>query len=104
MFNVYELTNGVIDFTKWQCSEYDRSDAVFFCKVNRKSPLPDGHWEDDYYILYVPSVVVHKSLGEVVIDEDCVELMKRTLTDSSSVIVRDETDLKEVSLDMVEFD
>lgn len=75
-----------------------------FCKINQKSSLPNGEWEDDYYILYVPCEVVHKSLGDVVIDEYYVELMKRDLTDSTSVIVRHEDELKEVNLSMVEFD
>ena len=27
-----------------------RKDAVYWCKVNQKTSLPDGEWDDDYYI------------------------------------------------------
>lgn len=28
-----------------------RKDAVYWCKVNQISSLPDGSWEDDYSIV-----------------------------------------------------
>lgn len=28
-----------------------RKDAVYWCKVNQVSHLPDGEWEDDYEIV-----------------------------------------------------
>jgi hypothetical protein len=28
-----------------------RPDAVWWCGINQISSLPDGEWEDDYYLL-----------------------------------------------------
>lgn len=48
MYKVYSRIND-----KLLQSFKTRKDAVYWCKVNQISLLPDGEWEDDYYIAEV---------------------------------------------------
>lgn len=43
--NVYRVRDNA--FVHYAQSE---ADAVFWCKMNQLSVLPNGSWEDDYYL------------------------------------------------------
>ena len=44
-----------------------RKDAVFWCKVNQISYLPDGEWEDDYFIQTIDTTTFGESISPTLI-------------------------------------